>query len=53
MDSIISVYVSLIAKLDEELADISECMQGDLLELYQQILTEEKEKISGMLRTLL
>lgn len=53
MDSVVTVYVSLIAKLDEEFDEISKCMQGELLELYRKILKDEKEKLSGMLRTLL
>lgn len=53
MDGVISAYVSLIAKLEEEQAEIPGCMQGELLDLYQQILKDEKEKLSAMLKTLM
>lgn len=53
MDGVISAYVSLIAKLEEEYEEIPGCIQGELLGLYQQILTDEKEKLSEMLKTLM
>ena len=53
MDGVITAYVSLIAKLEEEYEEIPRCIQGELLGLYQKILTEEKEKLSEMLKTLM
>ena len=53
MEEIISAYVSLINKLDEESLEISKSMQGELMELYQKIVYNEKEKLKAMLKTLL
>lgn len=53
MDDVISAYVSLIAKLEEEHEEIRHCMQGDMLEKYRIILENEKEKIQQMLKTLM
>lgn len=53
MDDVISAYISLIAKLEEEMEEIRQCMQGDLLEKYIMILKNEREKIQQMLKTLM
>ena len=53
MDGVITAYVSLIAKLEEEYEEIPGCIQGELLGLYQTILADEKEKLSTMLKTLM
>ena len=47
MDGVITAYVSLIAKLEEEYEEIPGCIQGELLGLYQKILTEEKEIVTA------
>ncbi len=53
MDEVISAYISLLAKLEEEMEEIRQCLQGDLLEKYQIILKSETKKIQQMLKTLM
>lgn len=45
MDEIISEYRKLLELLDEEKDKIARSMQGELMEIYREILQKEREKV--------
>lgn len=50
MEEIISEYRRLLELLKEEEVLISRSLQGELLEIYRDILTREEEEIERYLR---
>lgn len=53
MDEIIHQYRKLIALLEEEEETISRSLKGDLLELYRDVLRDERERLEKYLSTLI
>ena len=49
MEELINYYNKLLSLLDKESEQISQCFQGELLVLYREILTKEKERIQSKL----
>ncbi len=45
MDEIISEYRKLLELLDEEKESIVRSMQGELMEIYREILQKERENV--------
>ncbi len=50
MEEIISEYRKLLDLIDEEKALIANSLQGELLEIYRDILTKERDEIERYLR---
>lgn len=53
MEDTVAYYKKLIQLLEEENDIVSLCLQGELLDLYRQILVKEKEAIETQLMKLI
>lgn len=52
MEEIIYLYRKLLSCLEEEEDNIRNCLQGDILKMYQELLEYEKKTIIENQRTL-